>query len=154
MPWSSIAESSGDSAVAVLRQGFGHARRGATTGAGLDVQTTSELPAVAVHRPIFSVKSVEIPRCSSWTRLCSFAQPVETPQVQFFSFWGPVQRYRAGGPCHEDRGRVAQTPGSSLLRVWHPLISLHACRYSTVRTTTTTTRLRQVARTLFFCVAQ
>ena len=44
MPWSSIAESSGDSAVAVLRQGFGHARRGATTGAGLDVQTTAELP--------------------------------------------------------------------------------------------------------------
>ena len=43
MPWSSIAESNGDSAVAVLRQGFGHARRGATTGAGLDVQTTAEL---------------------------------------------------------------------------------------------------------------
>ena len=68
------------------------------------------------HHHQFCVKSVEIPRCSSWTRLCSCAQPVETPQAQFFSFWDPVHRYRAGGPCHEDRGRVAQTPGSSLPR--------------------------------------
>ena len=107
---------------AVLRQGFGHARRGATTGAGLDVQTTAELPQLQ-----FSVEPVEIPRCSSRTRLCSCAQPVETPQAQFFSFWGPVHRYRAGGPCHEDRGRVAQTPGSSLPRCLASPNELHAC---------------------------
>ena len=40
--WSSIAENSGGSAVAV-RQGLGHARRGATTGTGSDVQTTAEV---------------------------------------------------------------------------------------------------------------
>ena len=48
----------------VLRQGLGHARRGAT-----DKQTTAELPQLQ-----FCVQSVEIPRCSSWTRLCSCAQ--------------------------------------------------------------------------------
>ena len=43
----------------------------------LDVQITVELPQLQ-----FCVKSVEIPRCSSWTRLCSCAQPEETPQVR------------------------------------------------------------------------
>ena len=31
----------------------------------------------------FMAKPVKIPRCSSWKRLCSCAQPVETPQAQF-----------------------------------------------------------------------
>ena len=56
----------------------GHARRGATAGAGLDVQHNCGVAAVAVLR-----EAVEIPRCSSWTRSCSCAQPVETPQAQF-----------------------------------------------------------------------
>ena len=95
--------------------GFRCCSSSATTGAGLDVQTTAELEPVGDSKV-------------SWTRLCSCAQPVETSQAHFFSFWGPVHRYRAGGPCHEDRGRVAQTPGSS---------------YTPVHTTTTTTTTRR-----------
>ena len=118
MPWSSIAENSGGSAVAVLRQGLGHARRGATTGAGSDVQTTAELPQLQ-----FCVKSVVIPRCSSWTRLCSCAQPVETPQAQFFSFWGPVHRYRAGGPVMRTGAGWRRRLGVVSRGVWHPPIN-------------------------------
>ena len=87
------------------------------------VQRQAPVSTCGVPQLQFSVMPVEIPRCSSWTRLCSCAQPVETPQAQFFGFWGPVHRCGAGGPCHEDRCRVAQTPGSSLplincMRAW------------------------------------
>ena len=47
--WSRRAGNSGDSAVAVLHQGCGHARRCAMTVASLDVQKTAEVSAVAVH---------------------------------------------------------------------------------------------------------
>ena len=47
--WSRRAENSGDSAVAALHQGCGHARRCAVTVASLDVQKTAEVSAVAVH---------------------------------------------------------------------------------------------------------
>ena len=40
--WSRRADNSGDSAVAVLHQGCGHARRCAMTVASLDVQKTAE----------------------------------------------------------------------------------------------------------------
>ena len=46
--WSRRADNSGDSAVAVLHQGCGHARRCAMTVA-IDVQKTAEVSAVAVH---------------------------------------------------------------------------------------------------------
>ena len=52
MPWSSIAENSGGSAVAVLRQGLGHARRGATTGTGLRRADNCGGAAVAVLREV------------------------------------------------------------------------------------------------------
>ena len=47
--WSRRADNSGNSAVAVLHQGCGHARRCAMTVASLDVQKTAEVSAVAVH---------------------------------------------------------------------------------------------------------
>ena len=59
MPWSASQKSVEVSAVAVLRQGFGHARRGATTGAGLDVQTTCGVTAVAVLRAVRGVSLVQ-----------------------------------------------------------------------------------------------
>ena len=65
------------------RQGFGHARRGATTGAGLDVQTTAELPQLQ-----FSVKSVEIPRCT--------ARGDATGAV--LEFLGPCTQVQGRGP--------------------------------------------------------
>ena len=49
--------------------------------------------AVAVQRG-----AREIPRCSSRTRLCSCAQPVETPQAQFFSFWALYTGTGPGAP--------------------------------------------------------
>ena len=128
--------------VAVLRQGFGHARRGATTGAGLDVQTTAELPQLQ-----FSVKSVVIPRCSSWTRLCSCAQPVETPQAQFFSFWALYTGTGPGAPVMRTGAGWRRRPGVVSRGGWHLLISCMLfgvygethMSYNSVCTTTTTT---------------
>ena len=47
--WFRRADNSGDSAVAVLHQGGGHARRCAMIVASLDVQKTAEVSAVVVH---------------------------------------------------------------------------------------------------------
>ena len=42
-------------------------------------------------------------------------------------FLGPCTQVQGRGRCHEDRGRVSQTPGSSLPRCLASPNSLHAC---------------------------